>query len=206
MPEMEGLEKRMIEGDRWRLVTQRAVLPWVLRFADLPARADVLEVGCGAGYNAEVFCDRYPGWRYTATDIDPDMIARAGARLQRFGRFVRAEVADATKLPYDDDAFDLAISIGVWHHVGDWEAALADCARVLRPGGWLLLVDLLPGFFKGPLAKLFPPARTYTLNEMRAQLAAAGFARFRLRAAGTLWYRMVAETPRDGEAPATLEA
>jgi SAM-dependent methyltransferase len=198
---MDELEKRALTSDAWRLVTQRAILPWVLRFADLPVRADVLEIGCGAGYNAEMFCDRYPGWHFTAADIDPDMVARARDRLARFSRYVDAEVADATALPFEDDSFDLVISIGVWHHVGSWEKALIECARVLRPGAWLLLVDLLPGFFKGPLAKLFPPPRAYTIGELREQLGAAGFARFRLRAAGTLWYRMVAETPRPGEAP-----
>jgi SAM-dependent methyltransferase len=198
---MEGREKRALTSDTWRLVTQRAVLPWVLRFADLPARADVVEIGSGAGYNAEVFCDRYPGWRFTATDVDAGMVDLARARLERFGRFVTAEVADATALPYDDGSFDLAISIGVWHHVGSWEKALAECARVLRPGGWMLLVDLLPGFFKGPLAKAFPPARLYSIGEIRDQLGAAGFARFRLRAAGTLWYRLLAETPPSGEEP-----
>lgn len=196
---MEGAERRALTSDAWRLVAQRALLPWVLRFQDLPVRADALEIGCGAGYNAEVFCDRFPGWRFTATDIDEEMVRRCRERIERFGRFAHAEVADATSLPYDEHSFDLVISIGVWHHVGSWEKALAESARVLRPGGWLILVDLLPGFFKGPLAKLFPPPRAYTIGELRDQLSAAGFARFRLRAAGTLWYRMVAETPREGE-------
>jgi SAM-dependent methyltransferase len=191
---MQDREKKALESNAWRLVTQRAVLPWVLRFADLPERADVLEVGCGAGFNAETFCDRYPGWRYTATDVDPEMVSLARERIRRFGRFVTTETADATKLPYADDVFDLAISIGVWHQVGEWERALRECARVLRPGGLMLLVDLLPGFFKGPLAKLFPPARTYTISDIRAELGNAGFARFRVRVAGSLWYRLVAET------------
>lgn len=194
MTEMHGAEKKMLASPSWRLVTQRAVLPWVLRFADLPERADVLEVGSGAGYNAEVFCDRYPRWRFTATDYDPDMVERSRALLARFGDRVRVEQADATELAYEDASFDLAISLGVWHHVGSWEKALAECARVLRPGAWLLLVDLLPGFFKGPLAKVFPPVRTYSIAEIRAELSRAGFARFRLRTAGSLWYRLLAET------------
>jgi SAM-dependent methyltransferase len=195
MSEMEGAERRALMSDAWRVVTQRGILPWVARFEDLPARADVLEIGCGMGFNAEVFCDRYPGWRYTATDIDAGMVDACAERLERFGRFARADVADAAALPFDDATFDLVVSIGVWHHVGSWEKALSESARVLRPGGWLLLVDLLPRFFRGPLAKLFPPVRTYTLGEMREQLAEAGYARFRVRAARDLWYRMIAETP-----------
>lgn len=198
--ELQGLEKRLLESPTWRVVTQRAVLPWVMRFADLPLGGDVLEVGSGAGYNAEVFLDRYASWRYTATDYDPEMVARCGGVLARFGERARVEQADATALRYETASFDLVISIGVWHHVGLWEKALAECARVLRPGARLLLVDLLPGFFKGPLAKVFPPVRTYSINEVRAQLHAAGFARFRMRAAGSLWYRLLAETQRPDDA------
>lgn len=207
MPEMDGLERRALVSDAWRIVAQRGILPWVARFEDLPERADVLEIGSGAGFNAEAFAERYPGWRLTATDVDPVMVEACAARLARFGRFARAEVADATSLPFSDGTFDLVLSIGVWHHVGSWEKALAECARVLRPGGWLLLVDLLPGFFRGPFAKMFPPVRTYALSEMRAQLSDAGFARFRVRAAKDLWYRMIAETPgADASTQNTTEA
>jgi len=188
----------VLESRAWRAVTQHAVLPWIIRFADLPERARVLELGSGAGFNAEVFCDRYPGWSYVASDLDPSMIVRARERLARFGDRVMVQECDATALPFGP-GFDLVIAIGVWHHIGAWEDALAEAARVLRPGGTLLLADLLPGFFTGPMAKLFPPARTYALSEMRAQLGAAGFARFRVRAAGSLWYRMLAETPNEGE-------
>lgn len=192
---MEGFEKRVLSSEVWRLTTQRAIIPWVAHFADLPAVADVLEVGSGAGYNAESFLERYPGWRFVASDYDPDMVRRCAERLARFGERARVEEADATALPYPDASFDLVISLGVWHHVGQWEKALAECRRVLRPGKHLLLVDLLPGFFTGPMARIFPPVRTYTISEIRAQLAAAGFSRFRLRAARSLWYRLLAETP-----------
>jgi SAM-dependent methyltransferase len=192
--EMAGTEKRVLRSAVWRELTRRTILPWILSFGDLPARADVLEVGCGAGFNAETFLDRYGGWHLTASDYDPDMVTQASARLARFGARAHAEVADATTLPYEAASFDLVISLGVWHHVGSWEQALKESARVLRPRGRLLLVDLLPGFFVGPIGKMFPPERTYTLGDLRAQLHTAGFARFRVKAAARLWYRLLAET------------
>lgn len=201
----DGFERAALQGRAWRVVTQRAIMPWVVRLADLPEDADVLEIGCGIGANAEAFCDRYPDWRYTATDVDAQMVERAGELLERFGQRVTLRTCDANDLPFADDTFDIALAIGVWHHVGAWEHALAGCVRVLRPGGLLVLVDLLPSFFTGPLGRMFPPVRTYTLSEMRAQLGAAGFARFRVKAAGSLWYRLVAETPRDGEGAMELD-
>ena len=194
---MANVEKRVLRSALWRELTKRRILPWVLSFGDLPPRATVLEVGAGAGFNAETLLDRFGGWRLVTTDYDADMVEQAAERLQRFGDRALVERADATALPYDSASFDAVLSLGVWHHVGEWERALAECARVLVPGGRLLLVDLLPGFFKGPVAKLFPPERTYDLGDLRAQLGKAGFARFRIKAAGTLWYRLVADMPND---------
>lgn len=192
---MQGAEKRVLRSEVWRVLTQRTILPWVLRFDDLPKVADALEVGAGAGFNAEKLLATFPSWSLTVTDLDEDLLGGARERLARFGDRATIETVDATKLPYDDDTFDVVVSLGVWHHVGEWERALAECARVLRSGARLVLVDLLAGFFKGPIAKRFPPERTYSIPELRDAIAAAGFARWRLRAAGSLWYRLVAETP-----------
>jgi len=192
---MDKAEKRVMRSNVWRVLTQRTVLPWILRFDDLPMVADVLEVGAGAGFSAERLLDRFPGWTMSVTDYDPEMVAQAHARLERFGARATCEVVDATKLPFEDGSFDRVLSLGVWHAVGEWERALAETRRVLKPGGHLVLVDLLAGFFRGPVAKMFPPERTYSMGELRSALADAGFARFRLRAAGSLWYRVVAEAP-----------
>lgn len=189
------MDERLERG--WRVVSQHAIVPWVLRFQDLPETAKVLEVGAGPGLTAEAFVHRYPTWDYTAGVMRPEMLEQCRARLD--GK-ATVEEADPRALPYPDATFDIVLSIGVWHLIDAWGDALVQSRRVLKPGGWLVLVDLLPSFFKGPLARAFPPVKTYTISEMREQLGAAGFARFRVRAAGALWYRLVAETPRDGEA------
>src|SRR5207249_3403828 len=123
--EMAELEKRALRSTVWRELTRRTILPWVISFGDLPARARVLEVGCGAGFNAETLLDRFGAWRLVASDFDPEMVTEASARLARFGERARVEQADATKLHYEDDSFEVVLSLGVWHHVGRWEDALA---------------------------------------------------------------------------------
>lgn len=193
--ELQGLERRLCSSALWRIATQRAVIPWIVSFTDneLPADADVLEVGSGGGFNAETFLRRFPGWRVTATDYDPEMVALARPRLTRFGDRVLLRQADATSLPYADASFDLVLSIGVLHHVGAWEKALVEAARVLRPGGALLAVDLLDRFFLGPLRRAFPPVRTYTSLQVLGELPRAGFVRYRLHG-GRLWYRLLGQT------------
>ncbi|HEX2090129.1 MAG TPA: class I SAM-dependent methyltransferase [Actinomycetota bacterium] len=192
---LQGLEKRFCSSGLWRVATQRAVIPWIVSFTDneLPDDADVLEVGCGGGFNAETFLRRFPNWRLTATDYDPEMVELARRRLTRFGDRVALDQADATALPYPNASFDLVLSIGVLHHVGAWEDALVQAARVLRPGGALLAVDLLDGFFIRPLRRAFPPVRTYTSMQVLGAIPRAGFVRYRLHG-GRLWYRLLGQT------------
>jgi ubiquinone/menaquinone biosynthesis C-methylase UbiE len=193
--ELQGLEKRFCSSGLWRIATQRAVIPWIVSFTDneLPPDADVLEVGSGGGFNAETLLRLFPKWRVTATDYDSEMVHKARKRLARFGDRVELGQADAASLPYSDASFDLVVSIGVLHHVGAWEQTLTEAARVLRAGGALLAVDLLDGFFIGPLRRAFPPVRTYTSMEVLGQLPRAGFVRYRLHA-GRLWYRLLGQT------------
>jgi SAM-dependent methyltransferase len=194
MPEMEGIEKRVLASRAWAEFSTKVVAPWVLRAGPLPAEADVLEVGSGGGGNVEVFARRFSGWRLTASDYDPDMVAIAKQRLEPLGDRVTVTQADAGALSFPEASFDLVISIGVWHHVGDWRKATAEAARVLRPGGTLLLTDLLRGFFPGPMRKLFPPEAPYTITQLREAMWPAGFDRWRIRPLDGLAYRLLART------------
>ncbi|HXF74346.1 MAG TPA: class I SAM-dependent methyltransferase [Actinomycetota bacterium] len=197
--ETRGLEKLVLRSPAWGVIARRAILPWTLRVADLPPRAETLELGSGAGFTAEALLERFPGWRLTVTDHDPDMVELARARLARFGDRVRVERADAAALPYLDGSFDLVYAILVWHHVEAWERATAEAARVLRPGGQLLLVDVVRPRF----ARRLPLHATYTLPDLERALRAAGFGRVR-KAAGPLWYRLLARSPSPASArPAT---
>ncbi len=195
MPEMQGIEKRVLASRAWAAFSTRVVAPWVLRVGPLAGDADVLEVGSGGGGNVEVFARRFPGWHITASDYDPDMVALASRHLEPLRERVTVTEADAGSLTFPDASFDLVISIGVWHHVGNWRKALAETARVLRPGGRLVLADLLSGFFPGPVKKLFPPEAPYRVDALREALAPAGFDRWRIRPLAGIAYRLLAETP-----------
>jgi ubiquinone/menaquinone biosynthesis C-methylase UbiE len=199
VPEMQTIEKAVLSSRVWKALSTGIIAPWVLRVARLPEAADVLEVGSGGGGNVEVFARRFPGWRITASDYDPEMVVLARSRLQSLADRITVTQADATSLSFPDASFDVIVSIGVWHHVGDWRKALAECGRVLRPGGRLILADLLAGFFPGPIKRLFPPETPYRLSEVRDALAPAGFARWRIRPIAGVAYRLVAEIPGEVE-------
>ncbi|HEV7879908.1 class I SAM-dependent methyltransferase [Bradyrhizobium sp.] len=91
------------------------------------AHPRLLEVGCGGGYYADVFATLLPGSvRYTGIDYSDAMIARARARSPS----TAFEVADATKLPYADGAFDIVFNgVSLMHIIG-YQAAIRETARV----------------------------------------------------------------------------
>ena len=87
----------------------------------------LLEVGCGSGYYSEVFDDLLDGkLRYTGVDYSDAMIARARARYPS----TTFEVADATRMPYSDAAFDIVFNGVSLMHIIDYDAAISEAARV----------------------------------------------------------------------------
>jgi ubiquinone/menaquinone biosynthesis C-methylase UbiE len=91
------------------------------------ANPKVLEVGCGSGYYSEVFATLLAGGvRYTGVDYSNAMIARARARLPS----TAFEIADATRLPYADGAFDIVFNGVSLMHIIDYQAAIREAARV----------------------------------------------------------------------------
>lgn len=163
---MEGFEKALLRSRPYGLFSNETIARLSTFKADLPAEAEVLEIGCGGGYNTMRFASSFPGWNLTSIDYDPEMVETARRRLESLGDRVRVMQGDASSLSFRDSSFDVAISVLVWHHVGEWEKATSEAVRVLRPGGKLVVVDLLRGFFIGPMGKLFPPVRTYRSSEL----------------------------------------
>lgn len=91
----------------------------------------VLDVGCGLGQLAERFAKELDA-DVQAIDTSARMVALTRARG------IDAQEADAEQLPYADGEFDCVFAGWVLYHVPDLERALAECARVLRPGGRLV--------------------------------------------------------------------
>ena len=102
---------------------------------------EVLDVGCGGGQSVLRLKERYPHLELTGVDLSEPQIARARRRAQRKGFPVQFDVADAQALPFPDQRFDVVLSFGSVKHWPDPLQGIAECWRVLKPGGELLLVD-----------------------------------------------------------------
>jgi SAM-dependent methyltransferase len=103
-----------------------------------------LDVGCGEGR----FCRMLRGWGIDATGMDPTdaLLARARA-LDPGGAYL---IGRAETLPFPDAAFDLVVSYLTLIDIPDVTAAIGEMARVLRPGGSLLIANLTSFNTAGP--------------------------------------------------------
>ncbi|MCP4203483.1 MAG: metalloregulator ArsR/SmtB family transcription factor [bacterium] len=101
----------------------------------------VADLGCGAGDLAAALAPHVR--RVIAVDDSPEMLTAATERLARFEN-VDVRLGRLEEIPVGDAELDAATVMLVLHHVASPEAVLAEAARCLRPGGQLLLVDMLP--------------------------------------------------------------
>jgi ubiquinone/menaquinone biosynthesis C-methylase UbiE len=103
---------------------------------------DVLEIGFGQGYNLGWLAPRHPQVAFTGIDLTPEHFELATHRMQAEGiGNVQLQLADFHRLPFADASFDEVYAIEAFCYARDTPAALAEVARVLRPGGRFTLFD-----------------------------------------------------------------
>jgi len=153
--------------------------PRLLRMVGRMKGGRALEVGCGRGVGADLILRVFGADTVDAFDLDPTMVARARARLGRYGSRVRLWVGDAASISAPDTTYDAVFDFGIIHHVPDWRRALAEVHRVLKPGGCFYAEEVLSTFIGHPLTRRVlehPQNDRFDGAEFRAQLERQGFA------------------------------
>ena len=117
---------------------QATALEWIDDLV-LPRDAAVLEIGCGAGLTSAALAER--GFNVTATDSAPAMVQLTNqlALDRNLTSGIVASVADVHSLPFDDGSYSLVLALGVLPWLHSPERAVKEIARVLRPGGFMLV-------------------------------------------------------------------
>ena len=101
--------------------------------------ATSLEIGCGTGFFSLNLKLAGVVDAVHVTDISPGMVEVAKRNAEGLGFAIDGRAADAERLPYGDDTFDLVLGHAVIHHIPDVELAFREILRVLRPGGRLVI-------------------------------------------------------------------
>lgn len=111
--------------------------PEILAFADFSSAAAVRVLEIGVGMGGDLLRWRRAGADVTGIDLTDRAVSLARERAAAEGFNADLRVADAEKLPFDDEEFDLVYSWGVLHHTPDTIRAFREARRVLKPGGRL---------------------------------------------------------------------
>lgn len=127
----------------WRARASEIVRRWE------PCR--ILDLATGSGDLALTIAKKLPATEITGVDFCAEMLAQAQAK-----GLTRTVVADALELPFAAATFDVVTVAFGLRNMADWPAALAEMARVLAPGGHLLVLD-----FSLPHARFRPVYRVY---------------------------------------------
>ena len=137
----EGRPSRVYDFASRRLIRNlyRRIAADIAQLA--PAGARVLDIGTGPGVLLVELAALRPDARLTGVDLSADMIVSAHRNLEPYADRASTQVADVTHLPFEDNSFDLIVSSLSLHHWDDPEAAVPELARVLRPGGRVLIYD-----------------------------------------------------------------
>jgi ubiquinone/menaquinone biosynthesis C-methylase UbiE len=142
------------------------VAPAIRRIASGRRDLQILDCGCGTGYNLKTLLQPYG--RTFGFDFDADAIRRA----RMTGRpLVRADIQ---RIPFRSNTFDLATSFDVVQSVPDDRAALRDMARVLKPGGSVVLNVTALDVLRGDHSDVWGELRRYTRERAAALVRDAG--------------------------------
>lgn len=179
--------------DRLEVVPERlAIRRWRKMLWDRVEGPQVLEIGVGTGKNIPFYTS---DMQITAIDLSPKMLRRARLRADAERSSVELQEADAQDLPFGDESFDSVVGTFVFCSIPDPIAGLQEAARVLKPGGQLLLLEHVLSNHRGlrEMMRLSNPimVRLTGANfdrETAANVARADFQEIRVR---HLWLDVV---------------
>jgi SAM-dependent methyltransferase len=158
-----------VEGDHWWFRAKRAlVLSLLRRYGGLEGRG--VDIGCGTGGMLEALLPGGRGW----VGVDAERLALTFCRKRGLPRLVQGS---GTALPFRAGAFDACLCLDVLYHraVASDASALAECHRILKDGGLLVVTDSAFSWLRSAHDDAVHGQRRYTRRDLLERVRAAGF-------------------------------
>ena len=170
--------ERWVVNNPSRVFQQRIEIGWLKKKMPLKPGAVVLEIGCGRGAGARLIHQAFDPARMHAQDLDIEMIQKARRYLGiEYQKDISLSVADSVQIPFKNRSVDAVFDFGVLHHVPDWQAALSEIRRILKPGGIFYIEELYPALYQNFITKhilLHPTENRFRSADFRSALADRG--------------------------------
>jgi SAM-dependent methyltransferase len=172
MDDLLDLTSRVEATHFWFRGFRRFVAPAIHEIAGTRRDLRLLDCGCGTGHNLVSLL--HPYGRAFGFDLTPGGLMHAKATGSPVAR------ADMSRIPFQSTTFDIATSFDVFQYVQDDVAVMKEMARVLKPGGGLVVTAAALDVLRGGHAGTWPEVRRYTTGRMRAIVEGAGLQVHRL--------------------------
>ena len=166
MDEALELTSRVEATHFWFRGFRKFVAPAIAEIANARRDLYLLDCGCGTGYNLTTLLRPYG--RGFGFDLTPAGLMRARAAGLPLAR------ADLAAIPFQSGRFDVVTSFDVMQYVRDDAVVMKEMARVLKPGGGLVVTAAALDVLRGGHAGTWPEVRRYTSARMRSLVEGAG--------------------------------
>lgn len=137
---MNRLEYLIMNFDIGRKIYLRGIVKKLQEISQLPANKKILEIGCGNGIGTRLIHEYFEPSELIATEYDESLVEITQQKVKDLN--VLVEQADATKFRFANNEFDAVIGLSVIHHIPNWEEALDELHRIIKPNGLLIIKEL----------------------------------------------------------------
>ncbi len=176
---MNRLEYWIMNFDFGRKLYLRGIVQTLQEISQLPPRQKILEIGCGNGIGTRFIYEYFQPSQFIATEYDERLVEITKKKTN--GKNILVEQADATAFRFADNEFDAVIGLSVLHHIPNWQKALNELRRIIKPNGLLIIKELSIETFEtffGKISRRFvehPYDEMFRKDELIDYLKQTGF-------------------------------
>lgn len=176
---MNLLEKLAMNNPVRFYIQRHMEAPLLVKLGAHVEGMNVLEVGCAHGVGTQILLDGWNAKKVYAMDLDEDMLKKARKRLASYSKDrLELHIGDVTRIDVPDQSYDAVVNFAAIHHVPDWQSALAEISRVLKPGGLFIFQEVTERWIlRWPYSVLFehPMENRFSGQQFINELERLGF-------------------------------